>query len=74
MYHYRDSVGLECDTVIHHRNGKYGLAEIKLGGEKLINEGAANLMKLREKIDTKKNDCSLNSLDHYAVCCIMHYY
>ena len=26
--------------VIHLRNGRYGLIEIKIGGEKLIDEGA----------------------------------
>lgn len=54
VYHYRDSLGLECDAVIHLRNGQYGLIEIKLGGDKLINEGATNLLKLRNKIDTDK--------------------
>lgn len=54
VYHYRDSSGLECDTVIHLRNGKYGLAEIKLGGDRLIGEGTRNLNKLRDKIDTQK--------------------
>ena len=52
--HYRDKSGLECDTVIHLRNGKYGLAEIKLGGQKLIEEGAASLKTLAGKIDTTK--------------------
>ena len=54
VYHYRDSLGLECDCVIHLRNGQYGLIEIKLGGDKLAEEGAANLLKLRAKIDTDK--------------------
>ena len=54
VYHYRDSSGLECDAVIHLRNGSYGLIEIKLGGDKLIQEGAENLLKLRSKIDTEK--------------------
>lgn len=54
VYHYRDKNGLECDAVIHLKNGRYGLVEIKLGGEKLINEGAANLMRLSDKIDTSK--------------------
>lgn len=54
VYHYRDGSGLECDAVIHLRNGSYGLIEIKLGGEKLIAEGAATLLKLSEKIDTDK--------------------
>jgi hypothetical protein len=54
VLHYRDKSGLECDTVIHLRNGKYGLAEIKLGGQGLIEEGAANLKSLAAKIDTTK--------------------
>ncbi len=54
VYHYRDKSGLECDAVVHLRNGKYGLIEIKLGGDKLIEEGASNLLKLKEKIDTDK--------------------
>lgn len=54
IYHYRDKNGLECDAVIHCRNGSYGLVEIKLGGDKLIDEGAASLKKLSSKIDTDK--------------------
>ena len=54
VYHYRDSSNLECDAVIHLRNGAYGLIEIKLGGDKLINEGAENLLKMKNKIDTEK--------------------
>lgn len=54
VYHYRDNTGLECDAVVHLRNGKYGLIEIKLGGDSLINEGAENLKKLAGKIDTTK--------------------
>ncbi len=54
VYHYRDNTNLECDAVIHLRNGSYGLIEIKLGGDDLINEGAANLKKLKDKIDTTK--------------------
>ena len=54
VYHYRDKSGLECDAVIHLRNGKYGLVEIKLGGDGLIDDGAKNLLKLRDKIDTSK--------------------
>ena len=54
VYHYRDSSSLECDAVIHLRNGSYGLVEIKLGGDRLIDEGAKNLIKLQNKIDTEK--------------------
>lgn len=54
VYHYRDKDGLECDAVIHLRNGAYGLIEVKLGGDKLIEEGAKNLIALRDKIDTQE--------------------
>ena len=54
VYHYRDASDLECDTVIHLRNGSYGLIEIKLGGDALIEEGVNNLLKLQNKIDTSK--------------------
>lgn len=54
VYHYRDKNGLECDTVVHLRNGSYGLIEIKLGGEKLIQEGVDALTELTGKIDTTK--------------------
>ena len=54
VYHYRDRTGLECDAVIHLQNGSYGLIEIKLGGDKLISEGATNLIKLESLIDQKK--------------------
>ena len=54
VYHYRDSNNLECDAVIHLRNGHYGLVEIKIGGESLINEGAKNLLLLEQKINTEK--------------------
>ena len=54
VYHYRDKNGLECDAVIHLRNGQYGLVEIKLGGETLINEGAKTLNALANQIDTTK--------------------
>lgn len=54
VYHFRDKTDLECDAVIHLRNGSYGLIEVKLGGDKLIEEGAASLKKLESKIDTAK--------------------
>ncbi len=54
IYHYRDSTGLECDTVLHRRNGSYALLEVKLGGKDLIDEGAANMIKLSASIDTEK--------------------
>jgi len=54
VYHYRDKNGLECDAVIHLRGGRYGLIEIKLGGQSLINDGAATLTALSNQIDTSK--------------------
>lgn len=54
VYHFRDKNGLECDAVIHLRNGKYGLVEVKLGGDKLIEEGSKTLTALADKIDTTK--------------------
>ncbi len=52
VYHYRDKDGQECDAVVHLRNGKYGLIEIKLGGDRLIEEGAKSLKAMEAKIDT----------------------
>jgi uncharacterized protein len=54
VYHFRDKTGLECDAVIHLRNGRYGLVEVKLGGDRLVNEGAENLAVLAHKINTDK--------------------
>lgn len=54
VYHYKDASNLECDAVVHLRNGMYGLIEIKLGGDKLIDEGASNLLRMTNKIDTEK--------------------
>ncbi|MBO6258177.1 MAG: ATP-binding protein [Succinivibrio sp.] len=54
VYHYRDKSGLECDAVIHLRDGRYGLVEIKLGGEDNIAQGIKTLKKLADTIDTSK--------------------
>ena len=54
LYHYRDKNGLECDAVIHRRDGSYGLIEIKLGGDRALEEGAATLLKLESQIDTDR--------------------
>lgn len=73
VYHYRDNTGLECDAVIHLRNGHYGLVEIKLGGDDLIKEGAKNLLKLKKRIDTTKMKepsflMVLTGVGQYAYC------
>lgn len=54
LYHYRDSNGLECDAVIHLRNGNYALIEVKLGGDIRIDEGADNLLEFSNNIDLDK--------------------
>ena len=54
VYHFRDRNGLECDAVVHLRDGRYGLVEVKLGGDKLIKEGVDALNLLTEKIDPEK--------------------
>ena len=54
VFHSRDANGLECDAVLHRRNGTYGLIEIKLGGGDLVEKGAQTLTKLSGMIDTEK--------------------
>ena len=54
VFHYRDKNGLECDAVLHRRNGSYGLIEIKIGGVDNIEKGAKTLKDLASKIDTTK--------------------
>lgn len=71
VYHYRDKNGLECDAVVHLRNGSYGLIEIKLGGDTLVEEGARSLKKLGSLIDTDKMRAPsfrmvLTATGHYA--------
>ena len=53
VYHYRDKLGLECDAVVHLRNGSYALVEVKLGGSE-IDDAARNLLSLKSKIDTDR--------------------
>ena len=54
--HYRDNAGLECDAVVHLEDGRWGAIEIKLGGDKLIAEGAHSLNLLKEKIANKSSE------------------
>ena len=54
--HYRDNAGLECDAVVHLEDGRWGGIEIKLGGDDLIDDGAASLKKLRDKIVGKSDE------------------
>jgi predicted AAA+ superfamily ATPase len=66
VFHYRDETGLEVDAVIELRNGKWLACEIKLGGDRSVNEGISNLLKLRNKVaESKANDlagmCVINA-------------
>ena len=54
VFHFRNASGLECDAVLHRRNGTYCLIEIKLGGQDLIDKGASTLIDLANKIDLEK--------------------
>ncbi len=53
LYHYRDQTGLECDAVIHLRNGAWAPVEIKLGIDE-IDSAAKNLLELEKRIDPSK--------------------
>lgn len=73
VFHFRDKNGLECDAVLHRRNGSYGLIEIKLGGSDNIEKGAAALKTLSAKIDTDKMNAPsfmmvLTGVGQYAYC------
>lgn len=50
VFHYRDETGLEVDCVIENQTGDWFAVEVKLGGQKPIDEGADNLKKLAGKV------------------------
>jgi len=54
VYHYRDSSGLEVDSIVQKYNGEWCAFEIKLGTGQ-IDEAAAGLHKFVSILDTKKN-------------------
>lgn len=54
VFHYRDKTGLETDAVLRKNSGEWAGVEIKLGGQKRIDEGAANLLALARRVDAKK--------------------
>lgn len=56
--HYRDNTGLECDAVIHLEDGRWGAVEIKLGGDELVKDGAAGLLRLKNKLEEKSDEPS----------------
>ncbi|MDR3001848.1 MAG: DUF4143 domain-containing protein [Fibromonadaceae bacterium] len=52
-FHYRDRTGLEADAIVHLKDGRWGAVEVKMGSKE-IEEAAANLLTLKNKIDTEK--------------------
>jgi predicted AAA+ superfamily ATPase len=52
--YYQDSSDLEVDAIVQAGNS-WGAFEIKLGGEKRIEEAAATLTRFKERIDTSKS-------------------
>ena len=52
--HYLDANGLKCDAIVHLRDGRFGLVEVKLGGEPLIKEGVSTLTSLANSVDVAK--------------------
>ncbi|MEE1117479.1 MAG: DUF4143 domain-containing protein [Methanosphaera sp.] len=51
ILYYRDDSGLESDCVIYLNDGRYALIEFKLGNRE-IDKGAKNLLKLKKLIKT----------------------
>jgi len=51
---YRDNTGLEVDAVVETAEGRWAAFEIKLGPGQ-VDEGATNLLKFAERIDTNKS-------------------
>ena len=54
VMYYRDGAGLECDNIVHLRDGRWAAIEVKLGSSERIEEGADNLKDLEKKIDVDK--------------------
>jgi hypothetical protein len=50
----RDSDSLEVDIVVRCRDGRWGAFAVKLGGDQAVEDGAANLLKFANKVDTEK--------------------
>jgi predicted AAA+ superfamily ATPase len=53
VFHYRDAYGLEADAIVQLKDGRWGAIEVKMGISE-IEKAAANLLKLKETINTKK--------------------
>lgn len=55
VFHYRDNTGLEVDAVVEGRDGRWAGFQVKLGGEKNIDEAAGDLLTFAQRIDTGKS-------------------
>jgi predicted AAA+ superfamily ATPase len=53
VYHYRDSTGLEIDSIVQKYNGDWCAFEIKLGTGQ-IDEAASNLLRFASLVNTEK--------------------
>lgn len=61
LSYYRDRYGLEADAVLHLRDGRYALIEIKLGSSE-IEKGAQHLLEIRQLLreyNKKEIQCPL---------------
>ena len=50
VFHYRENGRLEVDAVVQGRDGRWAAFEVKLG-PRMVEEGARNLLRLRERVD-----------------------
>ena len=54
VFRYRDKSGLEADAIVRLPSGAWGAVEVKLGGDKRIEEGSKHLLALSQKVDHAK--------------------
>ena len=64
VFHYRDDTGLEVDAIVQFPDGRWAAFEVKLGGERAIEQGARNLQALAQKVDDEHRNrlCNLTVL------------
>ena len=65
LSYYRDRYGVEADAVLHLKDGRYALIEIKLGSSE-IETGAKHLLEIRQlirKYNESEKQCPLAEPD-----------